>query len=147
MFKLALVVLLCSVFVASKMDNFFEGCVEKPEEEQKPGDCIIAPHRWLTSNTYRRFAHKALENSTIQPDEGNLNTLLELTRAAAQLSHGIIIRVEFTTVESTCNSSVAYSAKQCLPIGSAANGHCQARFRFYGHLRLQHAWCGPLNED
>ncbi|XP_065286030.2 uncharacterized protein [Dermacentor albipictus] len=143
MLKFALVVLLSSAFVACQIANFFEGCVEKPEEEQKPGDCVIAPQSWLTTNTYRYFAHQALENGTIQPDEGNLNTLLNVTRAAAQLSDGLIIRLEFTTVQSTCNSSVAYSEKQCPPIGNEANGQCQAKFRYYGHLRLQHAWCGP----
>ncbi|KAL1479598.1 hypothetical protein MTO96_051728, partial [Rhipicephalus appendiculatus] len=84
MLNFAMILLLCSVFVASQVDDFFAGCVEKPEDEQKPGDCIIAPKSWLRSNTYRYFAHQALENATIQPDFGNLNTLLDVTRGAAQ---------------------------------------------------------------
>ncbi|KAH8027477.1 hypothetical protein HPB51_006910 [Rhipicephalus microplus] len=100
------------------MDDFFTGCVEKPEDEQKPGDCIIAPEQWLRSNTYRYFAHQALENSTVQPDQGNLNTLLDVTRGAARLSDGIIVKVQFTTVESICSNTVPYSEKDCPPLGT-----------------------------
>ncbi|XP_049526607.1 uncharacterized protein LOC119458852 [Dermacentor silvarum] len=140
MFKF-LLALLFLAFVTSEVADFFEGCFEKPEQEQKPGDCILAPKSSLTSLTYRYFAHQALQNATIQPDEGNLNTLLNITRAAAQLSKGLVIRVEFTTVESACNSSVTYSEETCPPIGSEANGLCQAGFLYYGHLMLDHAMC------
>ncbi|KAH7971832.1 uncharacterized protein LOC119375597 [Rhipicephalus sanguineus] len=147
MIKFAAFFLLCSIIVNSQVDDFFAGCVEKPEDEQKPGDCIIAPKRWLSSNTYRYFAHQALENDTIQPDYGNLNTLFEVTRGAAQLSEGIIIRLQFTTVESVCNNSVTYTEKDCPPLGTEVNGQCRALFRYYGYLRLEEASCNPIPEE
>nr|XP_037289640.1 uncharacterized protein LOC119183598 [Rhipicephalus microplus] len=141
MLKFVLFPLLCSVAIACQMDDFFAGCVEKPEDEQKPGDCIIAPEQWLRSNTYRYFAHQALENSTVQPDQGNLNTLLDVTRGAARLSDGIIVKVQFTTVESICNNTVPYSEKDCPPLGTQTNGECWAMFRYFGYLRLEDACC------
>ncbi|XP_075554079.1 uncharacterized protein LOC142587075 [Dermacentor variabilis] len=143
MFAFPLLLLLCSAFDASEVADIFEGCFEKPPQEEKPGDCVLAPESLLITTSYREYAHLALESATIQPDDGNQNTLLNLTRAAGQLSNGIVIRVEFTTVESACNSSVAYTQEQCTPIGSEANGLCQARFLFNGTLTLDHAMCTP----
>ncbi|KAH7971833.1 hypothetical protein HPB52_003223 [Rhipicephalus sanguineus] len=105
MLKFTSLVLLCSVFVSSQMDDFFEGCVS-PEEEEEIGQCVIAPAHWLRSRTYSYYAEVALEKGNIQPDEGNLNTLLEVTRAATQLWRGIVIQIKFTTAETIRNSSV-----------------------------------------
>ncbi|XP_037500415.1 uncharacterized protein LOC119374402 [Rhipicephalus sanguineus] len=143
MLKCTSLVLLGSAFVVSRRNDFFERCV-KPEEEQVVGQCVMAPEHWLRSKTYQHYALEALEKGNIQPDEGNLNTLLAVTRAASQLWHGIVIRIEFTTVESVCNSSVAYSEQLCRPLKSEANGLCQARFRYYGHLKLEQATCVPI---
>ncbi|XP_065286028.2 uncharacterized protein [Dermacentor albipictus] len=143
MFAFPLLLLLFSAFHASEVADIFEGCVEEPPQEEKPGDCVLVPESLLVTTTYREYAHLALESATIQPDHGNQNTLLNLTRAAAQLSNGIAIRVEFTTVESACNSTIAYTQEQCTPIGSEANGLCQARFLFNGTLMLNHAMCTP----
>ncbi|XP_037577226.1 uncharacterized protein LOC119459593 [Dermacentor silvarum] len=146
MLKSTLLVVLSSAFVASQMTDFFEGCVE-PGQKRDSGDCTLAPQTWLSSNAYRHYAHLALANASIQPDEGNLNTLLEMTRIATQLAEGFILKFEFTTVESSCNSSVAYSEEQCPPLGSEANGHCQAMFRHYGVMRLEQAWCVPRTKE
>ncbi|XP_037575737.1 uncharacterized protein LOC119458019 isoform X4 [Dermacentor silvarum] len=143
MFKFTFLVLLCSAFVASHMVDFFDDCVEEVHQRQKASECVLLPRSWLLSNTYRNFAHQVLENVAHQPYVGNLNTLLNVTRAATHVSDGIVVRVEFTTVESTCNSSVVYSREQCSPHGSQANGLCQARFLFAGNLTLEDARCGP----
>ncbi|XP_050036967.2 uncharacterized protein [Dermacentor andersoni] len=147
MFVFPLLLLLCSAFDASEVADPFEGCFEKPPQEQKPGDCVLAPESLLSTKPYREYAHLALESATIQPDDGNQNTLLNLTRAAAQLTDGIVYRVQFTTIESACNSSVAYTQEQCTPIGSEANGLCQARFLYNGTLTLDHAMCTPLMKE
>ncbi|KAL1479596.1 hypothetical protein MTO96_051726 [Rhipicephalus appendiculatus] len=143
MFKFTSLVLLCSVFVSSQMDDFFEGCVS-PEEEEEIGQCVMVPDHWLRSMTYRYYAEVALEKGNIQPDEGNLNTLLEVTRAATQHAEAITTRIEFTTAESICNTSLAYSLQECPPLTNKANGVCQAIFRYHGYMKLEEAKCAPL---
>ncbi|XP_050036968.2 uncharacterized protein [Dermacentor andersoni] len=143
MFKCTSLVMLCSALVASQMLDFFEDCVGNVNQREKAGQCVLAPRSWLLSSTYRNFAHQVLENAAHQPDGHNLNTLLNVTRAGTHVSQGIVVRVEFTTVESICNSSVVYSKDQCPPHGSEANGLCQARFLFTGNLTLEDARCFP----
>ncbi|XP_050036971.1 uncharacterized protein [Dermacentor andersoni] len=146
MFPSALLVLLGSAFVAPQMIDFFEGCVPMGQE-QDPGGCVLAPESWLSMSTFRRYAQLALANAHIQPDEGHLNTLLELTRIATERTDGFTIILEFTTVKSTCDSSVAYSEDQCRPLYSKANGLCQAVIRNRDVMRFEDAWCVPLFED
>nr|XP_054927975.1 uncharacterized protein LOC129385363 isoform X2 [Dermacentor andersoni] len=117
MLKSTLIFLLSSALVVSQTTDFFGGCVDAGQE-QHSGDCILAPPVWLRSRAYRHLAHLVLAKAPIQPAEGNLNTLLKLTRMANEGTNVITIKLEFTTVESTCNSSVAYSEAQCPPLGN-----------------------------
>ncbi|XP_075554078.1 uncharacterized protein LOC142587074 [Dermacentor variabilis] len=146
MFRSALLVLLSSAFVASQMIDYFEGCVPMGQE-QDPDGCVLGPKSWLTMDTFRHYAQLALANANIQPDVGNLNTLLHLTRIATERTDGFAIILEFSTVKSTCNSSVAYSEDQCPPLYRKATGLCQAVVRNRDDISFEDAWCIPLFED
>ncbi|XP_037275368.2 uncharacterized protein LOC119168019 [Rhipicephalus microplus] len=144
MFKLPVLALLCLVYASSEELEFFSDCVDEVEQRQYPGQCVFVPSGWLGSSTYRKLAHRVLSNATLQPAAGNLNTLLDVTRAATHVSEGIVVRIEFTTIESSCTSSHAYSKEQCSPRGSTVNGLCQARFRYAGELTMEYAQCNSL---
>ncbi|KAL1479595.1 hypothetical protein MTO96_051725, partial [Rhipicephalus appendiculatus] len=60
------------------------------------------------------------------------------------VAEGIVVRIEFTTVESSCTSSSVYSKEQCSTRGSTVNGLCQAKFRYAGDLEMEYAHCHPL---
>ncbi|KAH6927006.1 hypothetical protein HPB50_025276 [Hyalomma asiaticum] len=143
MFKLTLLVLLFSALATAHVGDIFEGCVQRGEETEH-GQCAMAPTDGPGANVWKYYAERALAESDIQPDYGNLNTLLNLTRVATQMSNGITIRVEFTTTESSCKSSDDFSFEQCLPLGDEVNGLCQARFRYSGSLKPEVARCCPL---
>ncbi|XP_037500343.1 uncharacterized protein LOC119374340 [Rhipicephalus sanguineus] len=147
MLKFAVLVLLCLVYVASQELELFSDCVDEVDQRQKPGQCVLVPPSWLVSNTYRNFAHRVLGNATFQPAADNRNTPFGVTRAATHASDGIVVRIEFTTVQSSCNSSLIYSKEQCLPVGSEVNALCQAKFRYDGNLTMEYARCDPQNEN
>ncbi|KAL1479597.1 hypothetical protein MTO96_051727 [Rhipicephalus appendiculatus] len=144
MFNYSLLVLLCWAFVATQVPDFFEKCT-KPEEEPEQGLCAMMAENRLGAEYYRHLAHKALEMAGTQPEKGNLNTLLDITRASTHEGvEGLTWRIEFTTVESVCNSSVAYFEYVCPPRGKEANGLCRAIIWRHDELEIPYAKCSPL---
>ncbi|XP_054928374.1 cystatin-1-like isoform X2 [Dermacentor andersoni] len=101
---------------------------------------------WRKQDPRRNTDYLRLANYAVSTQTRGLkdyHTVVRLLQVMTQVSQGIVVRVEFTTVESICNSSVVYSKDQCPPHGSEANGLCQARFLFTGNLTLEDARCFP----
>ncbi|KAK8786976.1 salivary cystatin-L-like [Amblyomma americanum] len=145
MFNLAVpVLLLCLCGIGEA--GFFSGCVQEANRSRVQDSCVFVPDVWLKSETYRNLGHLALADPTMYPHHRNathLSTVLHVTRAANQVLNGIVTRLEFTTVESSCKLSDPYSKEICLPIDSQPNGICQARFRYTRSLKLEDVMCEP----
>nr|XP_054928373.1 uncharacterized protein LOC126533807 isoform X4 [Dermacentor andersoni] len=105
---------------------------------------------WRKQDPRRNTDYLRLANYAVSTQTRGLkdyHTVVRLLQVMTQLTDGIVYRVQFTTIESACNSSVAYTQEQCTPIGSEANGLCQARFLYNGTLTLDHAMCTPLMKE
>ncbi|XP_075554077.1 uncharacterized protein LOC142587073 [Dermacentor variabilis] len=132
---------LLQCLAVSASDNFFRGCVQESLRNRSSDACVLVPPRWLDAEVYRDLAHLALANGSHFPRAGNRHTVLDITQAANQVSRGIVTRLEFSVLKSSCDSSTSYSKKQCKPVGPEQSGLCQARFRFLHDLKLEDFMC------
>ncbi|KAH7984984.1 hypothetical protein HPB49_026657 [Dermacentor silvarum] len=112
--------LLLQCLVASASDNFFRGCVEESVRNRSSDACVFVPARWLDAEVYRNLAHLALANGSHFPRAGNRDTILDIIQAANQVSRGIVTRLEFSVVRSSCDSSTGYTKEECKPEGPEA---------------------------
>ncbi|KAH6925144.1 hypothetical protein HPB50_001366 [Hyalomma asiaticum] len=132
MLKFAVFLLLCAALVSAGTPDpqgqswdLFEGCVDIPktEVEDMPGVCTLVPESEVhTDGALMQLAEAVMYKYSYRSKTRYLNTVSNITRAALQHTDtGLIVRLEFLTMQSNCLAAGAFSLLHCKPVSPKAN--------------------------